>query len=383
MLNEFILQAKKDYTITASAFSQARKKLKHTAFVELNDDIVSLYYKEKECKRLCGLRILAFDGSHLTLPDTEEIKRAFGTRTVGNHTHQALGEYSRAIFEACYDVLNNIAVVSVLAEGNCYEAELATGMLDSFNGGDLLIYDRGYAGYPFFAQLSQRELNYLIRCPRCSFPEVQAMFKDGGPTDQIVTITVPAQQAKRIRKLDLPATIKVRLVKVFLSTGEVEVLATSLMDNEQFSTEIFAELYHLRWGVETFFSKIKGRLGLENFTGRSVEAIKQDFWSTIFISNLETIMTEDVEVEVNTKSAEEQQERAINKAVSFNAIKNLAFEILSTKTNKDEIMTKLTKLFLTNMTVIRKDRVVPRNKISDTRLLNFQKRFRKHVPVSR
>ena len=380
MLNEFILQTKRDYTITASAFSQARKKLKHTAFIELNDGIVSSYYKEKEYKKFSGLRVLAFDGTQLTLPNTEEIKQLFGTKAVGNHTHKTFNKYSRAVFEACYDVLNNIAVKSILAGRNCYEADLATGMLDAFNDNDLLIYDRGYAGYPFFAQLSQRKLNYLIRCPKCSFPAVQAMFKDGSPIDHIVTINMPAQQAKRMRKLCLPVTINIRLVKVLLSTGEVEVLATSLMDDKQFPTEIFAKLYHLRWGVETFFSKIKGRLGLENFTGRSVEAIKQDFWSTIFISNLETIMTEGVEAEVNAaKPSEKRQEVAINKAVSFNAIKNLAFEILSAKIDKDEIMIKLTKLFLTNMTAVRKDRIVPRNKISDTRSLNFQKRFRKHV----
>lgn len=48
----------------------------------------------------------------------------------------------------------------------------------------------------------------------------------------------------------------------------------------------------MRWGVETFFSIVKGRLCLENFTGKTSEAVKQDFWSTVFISNLETLMTE-------------------------------------------------------------------------------------------
>ena len=379
MLNEFVLHSKKDHTITASAFSQARKKLKHTAFIELNDDIVLLYYKEEEYKKLYGLRLLAFDGSKLTLPNTEEIKQTFGTTAVGNHTSHDLGEYSRATFEACYDVLNNIAVKSVLAKGNVYEVNLATEMLDTFNDKDLLIYDRGYASYHFFACLGQKKLNYLIRCPKGSLPAVQAMFKENSPIDNIATITAPARQGKRIKSLGLPPAIKVRLVKVLLSTGEVEVLATSLMDSKKFPTGIFAGLYHLRWGVETFFSKIKGRLGLENFTGKSVEAIKQDFWSTIFISNLETIMTEDIEANVKVEYSEKQQKRAINKAVSFNAIKNLAFEILSTKKDKSEIMTKLTDLFLTNMTAVRKKRIVPRNKISDTRSLNFQKRFRKHV----
>lgn len=136
---------------------------------------------------------------------------------------------------------------------------------------------------------------------------------------------------------------------------------------------------YLRWGVETFFSKLKGRLGLENFTGKSVETIKQDFWSTIFISNLESITTEDVEETLNAGLANGKSEKSINKSVSFNAIKNLAFDIFSTESDTDCIMDRLSKLFLMNTLVVRKGRKVDRNKVTNTRSLNYQKRARKHV----
>jgi hypothetical protein len=32
-----------------------------------------------------------------------------------------------------------------------------------------------------------------------------------------------------------------------------------------------------RWGVETFYGVLKGRLELEHFSGQSVEAVRQDF----------------------------------------------------------------------------------------------------------
>ena len=72
--------------------------------------------------------------------------------------------------------------------------------------------------------------------------------------------------------------------------GEIEVLMTSLLDSN-IDKEEFKKLYGLRWEIETFFGVLKGRLSLENFTGLTIEAIKQDFWSTIFISNYETILT--------------------------------------------------------------------------------------------
>jgi hypothetical protein len=379
MLNEFVLHAKKEYLITASAFTQARKKLKHGAFIELNDDMIFLYYKEKPYKKYLGFRILGFDGSKLALPQNEEIKIEFGSKAIGNHTKQELGEYSSGTFEVCYDVLNNIAVRSVLAKGLSYEVDLANKMLDEIKQDDLLIYDRGYASYEFMSELNKSKLNYIIRCSKRSFIPVRNMFNDDSLSDFTYTIGAPKQHIKRLRELGYPLKIKVRLVKVILLSGKVEILATSLLSEREFKKEEFQKLYFLRWGVETFFSKLKGRLNLENFTGKSVESVKQDFWSTIFISNLETIVTEDIEESLNEDIKNNRHKQKINKSVSFNAIKNLAFEILSTNQNKDRVIERLTKLFLVNTQVVRDGRKVPRYKISDTQSLNYQKRLRKHV----
>ncbi len=131
-------------------------------------------------------------------------------------------------------------------------------------------------------------------------------------------------------------------------------MLTSLLAQDKFKEEDFQQLYFFRWGVETFFSKLKSRLSLENFTGKSVEVIQQDFWSTIFISHLETSMVEDINENFNKEKGKLKQ--AINKSVSLNAIKNLAFDILSSDENRDEVFEKLTQLFLVNTQVIRKNR---------------------------
>jgi hypothetical protein len=43
--------------------------------------------------------------------------------------------------------------------------------------------------------------------------------------------------------------INVRFVRVRLSTGEFEVLVTSLLDEAKYPAAGFLELYGLRWGV--------------------------------------------------------------------------------------------------------------------------------------
>lgn len=378
MLNEFTLDTNKDLSITAGAFTKARKKLKHTAYIELNDDIVNIYYKNNDIKRLRGYRILACDGSRIVLPKTEEIKKEFGSKSIGNHMDKDFGEYSSATFQASYDVLNNICVNASLGAGTAYEVKLAENMLDSFDGNDLLIYDRGYASYTFMAKLLAKGLQFIIRCPSGAALPIQTMFADDAPTTKTLSIDVTRKQRKKVRELGLPSTIKIRLIRIILPTGEVEVLATSLLSDTEFEHSEFKYLYSLRWGVETFFSKLKSRLGLENFTGKTVESIKQDIWSTVFISNLETIMVEDLEENINVQKPNKSK-KMINKSVSFNAIKNMAFEIFLDEPDPDLLFEKLNKLFRMNPITVRKDRQVPRKKTSHTQSFNFQKRIRKHV----
>ena len=71
--------------VTASAFSQARYKLQHTAFIELNQQaVVESRYREANFRTFWGFRILAIDGSKVLLPDTEDVREAFGTIAYSN-----------------------------------------------------------------------------------------------------------------------------------------------------------------------------------------------------------------------------------------------------------------------------------------------------------
>ncbi|WCR57944.1 MAG: hypothetical protein PG980_000416 [Wolbachia endosymbiont of Ctenocephalides felis wCfeJ] len=81
--------------------------------------------------------MLAFDASILILPKSSEVINEFGSRPIRNWSKKEFGDYTRAIFEVCYDVLNNIAIKSVFGRGNSYEVALAIDMLDSVKSNDL------------------------------------------------------------------------------------------------------------------------------------------------------------------------------------------------------------------------------------------------------
>lgn len=373
-LNEYMLQSKLDYTITNSAFTQARKKFCYTAFQELNDDTVSTYYQKGGYKTLFGFRCIAADCSTIILPKYKEIIEEFGLTKIKNQHIE--DTYVSAKCECYYDVLNKIVIKTQLADHLSYEVNLALNMIDDFTEQDLLIYDRGYASYKMMATLIKNNKNFLIRIPKSSFKESNKFFNNNNKYDsKIVTLNITEDCQK---DLNLPIKINVRLIKLQLSTGETEILATSLMDRK-ITINDFSSLYQLRWGVETFFSIIKGRLNLEHFTGKTLESIKQDFWSTIFISNIETVMTENVEATLNINNIEQNFTKQVNKAVSFNAIKNLAFDIFFNEKNQDMVAKKLEQLFLQNPTLKRPNRIVERRKISARNSLNFQLRMKKHI----
>ena len=150
--------------------------------------------------------------------------------------------------------------------------------------------------------------------------------------------------------------MKIRFVQVILDNGTVEVLCTNITDNERLKTSEFKELYALRWGIETYFDLIKNRLSLENFTGQSALAVKQDFFATIFLTNYESILTYDINDDLKESTKDNKYVQKVNKAVSFNVIKHKVFDLLYLDNPIDEILEQMEKLFLTNTIVIRPNR---------------------------
>lgn len=380
VLNEFCIKLDCDTTVTSSAYTQARQKLCHTAFIELNEGVLSQYYALSEnYERLWGFRVFGVDGSKIRLPDSEEIKEHFGTFHIANQTQGLDTEYASALTSVCYDLLNNIAISSEISHGKSYEVELAKKHFPLLSSNDLVVFDRHYASLYMIANLTKAGINFIIRCPKSSFVVANRMFEGGPWSREVVLETKQSALKKQLEEEGLPFKIRVRFVRVKLATGESEVLVTSLLDTHKYKRTEFKYAYGLRWGIETFYGTIKGRLNVDHFTGKSVESIKQDFYSTIFLSNIETIFTKDAQEILEEKAQDSIHGKAVNKAVSFNAIKNYAFEIFYESGALAEKMEKLTQLFLMNPITVRKNRKVPRRPHSDARSLYYQKQVKKAV----
>lgn len=362
--------------VTASAFSQARQRICHTAFIELNEKaVVEVMYRDGNYLRYQRFRVLAVDGSKIRLPETEDTNEVFGQIAYTNGQNDAVkGCHTYAQGSALYDVLNHIAIDARLGGATDYEVDLAIAHLEKTQAGDLILADRGYASYFFLARMAQAGRDFVVRCSSGSFNAAAAMFSGAGPASQRVTLTAPHTN-KELKKLGLPRHMTVRFVRILLDTGEYEVLVTSLLDEVEYPVFNFKEIYGWRWGVETFYDIVKTRLQLENFTGKTAESIKQDFYATIYITGLETMLTEQAEEQLSQRIT--RHEYHVNKAVSFNAIKNQVVDLLYHESDLDLLLEKLTGLFLKNPSCIRKNREVLRRKSSDRKLLNHHRRLKK------
>jgi hypothetical protein len=136
-------------------------------------------------------------------------------------------------------------------------------------------------------------------------------------------------------------------------------------------------LYHLRWGVECFFGVLKERLKMDNFTGKTVISVKQDFFATMFITGLESVLTQTAESQLFDKSSQNKHRQTVNNMVSFNAIKNFMRELFYHCLPIQELMATLTEWFIKDPTYLKRDRKGPRKKTSARVSLNYYKRVYK------
>ena len=55
---------------------------------------------------------------------------------------------------------------------------------------------------------------------------------------------------------------------------------------KKFLYEDFSELYHYRWNEEEAYKLFKCRIEIENFSGKTAKAVKQDFYAKTFLMTL-------------------------------------------------------------------------------------------------
>jgi len=341
-------------SFSKQSYSEARMKMKHGAYIELNDDVVKEYYTGADDQKYKGYRLVAIDGSRIQLPNREEIISEFGmAENKGKSVPMAMTS-------TAYDVLNHIAVNAYVERYETSERTLADRHIERIrelipNSKNILLMDRGYPSVYLCVKMFVFGYDFVVRCNAETFLNEVKAFAKSASTEEIIELDLTEGARKHIELLQTLVqkhslkTIRLRVVKIVLDNGTIEYLLTSLLDKEEISVDDLKTIYHLRWNEETYFNFQKNVIEIENFSGKTPETIRQDYFARVLSSNLSSLLIEEAQEEVDNetmKSDDRRYERyKVNRSVATGILKDEVIEMLFA--TKDQLRKKHSMLLST------------------------------------
>jgi hypothetical protein len=260
--------------ITKQAFSKARRNL-NPEYVRSFFDITGKIAADDEAKSTYkGMALVAIDGSDVALENTPELKEAFGSSGPKKDAATAL---SSMAFDPLNAGIYDCRIDRYDVDERTLAKSHAARLLELGLGGSLLLFDRWYPSAEFIAFLYDTGFHFLMR--------VRSKFNleaDSIKTQGWITLMHDGNE------------YPVRVLKITLSTGEVETLFTSLRQ-KQLPIRDAGPLYFERWKVETAFDTIKSKLELENFSGKTEVSVRQDYFATMYLANLLAFAAEEAD----------------------------------------------------------------------------------------
>lgn len=309
--------------VTQSALTQARKKLSHTAFVELNQQVVEKFYEQPHTKTWQGFRLCAIDGSKLRLPQEAEVIEEFGLHT-GRLSQR---DVPMALASLYYDVLNQLVIDAGIYPSNTPERSCVQHHLEQAQKNDLVLLDRGYPTFWLYTLFAEKQLSFCMRAKTKLDIPIREFLRSGKAQTEIEFTPPKGGEAKCQERGLVAQPIRLRLIRVKLKT-ETEILITNLLDTTRFPASWFKKLYHYRWQIEEQYKRQKQWLEIENFTGKSVQSIRQDLHAKQVTHNLTAMMVHASQEQADEKNKSRLHVYKINFAQALSKMKDAVVHLL-------------------------------------------------------
>jgi IS4 transposase len=135
----------------------------------------------------------------------------------------------------------------------------------------LLILDRGFYDFRFFADLVEKGAHFITRLKvNAKFQVVKVLTSTDAVKDVIILLGTGQNGAP---------IIKVRLVEVRFGRVWYRYI-TSVLDPTILPPHVVADLYRRRWRIEEAFNTVKRLLGLAYLWTGSINGIMLQIWAT-------------------------------------------------------------------------------------------------------
>ncbi|BBM87594.1 transposase [Candidatus Uabimicrobium amorphum] len=362
-----------DKIISPGGLHQARNKLDPKLYKHLQNTILKTFYEEAkdENKKWKNNQIYAVDVSTINLPKSEETLAFFSVQSNQSPTERVQGYGS-----FLYDVLNELPINQELEAKQSEIKFVFDSHCDYYDENTIVLYDRAYASNALVALHKSLSVPCVIRCSTSSSFSIVSEFLKSDSFDSVYKLVIPKEKRIEWKKYNLPSSVNVRLIKVILSTGEVEVLLTTLLDQELYPLDDFAWLYHQRWKIETYFDRLKNQLDVERFSSGFLLHIEQDFYARVFMSALESIVIKS-EQQILDQECDKKNTKyryRINKSISYAELHDEVIALLYDESIPiEEAYAEIRVLFRLSPSPIRPDNNAPRVKKSASYQLWHQK----------
>jgi hypothetical protein len=161
---------------------------------------------------------------------------------------------------------------AVISEGKKHEVRVARQM--QFAPGAILVFDRGYTDYQWFANLTKQAVYFVTRLKENADYGVvekrEIPQRRGVLRDEVVFFYKLAQAGGNtyFRRIEFYDEERDRLL-VFL-TNHLELAAATI-----------ASVYKERWQIELFFRALKQSLRVKTFVGTTANALKTQLWTAL------------------------------------------------------------------------------------------------------
>lgn len=318
---------------TKQAISKARQQVNPLFVREFFDGGVETVLKDETLKKFKDKFVISVDGCNVALENEKALIEEFGCSGSKKDACTALSSF------AC-DSYSGVAYDCQIAPYAVSERDLLNIHIENLSKlgmkGSIIIADRGYPSYDEFMHIVDMGFDFLIRLPR-TFSKVISQIKNNDMLFEFLDDNGNSYNDK----------YDFRVISVSLSTGEIEYLATSL-SADFLSADEAEKLYRLRWGIETKYDHIKNTLELENFSGRTVNSVYQDFYATATLANIVSVIAAVADEEIanadSLKPNLKHQRKANRNTIAYNFV--LSFLALMVEPNPVIRQYKMDKLFL-------------------------------------
>jgi hypothetical protein len=293
-----ISQRERPCSSETGAYCQARKRLPEKLFSEVARCTGRALEAGVDSRWLWKQRrVYVFDGSSVSMPDTPKNQAAYpqpDTQKPG--LGFPLARIAAVFSLACGAVLD-LGICRYAGKGQSELGMLRT-LWNLFLPGDVLLADRLMCTWTEMVMLKQRGVDCVCRLTS----HRTADFRRGqrlGPGDHIVKWLKPTKP----RSIDgrtydlLPDFLMVRETRVRVQQvgfrTESLVVATTLLDAEEFTKDDLAQAYRARWNAELDLRSLKRTLQMDVLRCKTPELVRKEIWTHVLAYNLiRTIMAQ-------------------------------------------------------------------------------------------